>query len=71
MDDLKTALMNKAMVTVEEAMERLLEVRGFLRDGEELTALGALSGLGQRLQYVETLLMVLRDVQSQVPNRGS
>ena len=71
MADLKTALTKKALATVEEATGRLLEVQKFLREGEELTALGALSGLGQRLQYVETLLMVLRDVQSQAPGPGS
>ena len=68
-DPMKTALIAKATTTVEEALARLAEVQEYLRAGEELAALGALSGLSHRLQYVETLLTVLRDVQLP-PNRS-
>ena len=67
-DATQTALKAKAVATIDEALSRLREVQEHLGANEELAALGALSGIGQRLQYVETLLTVLRDVQPKAPN---
>ena len=60
----QAAVMAKASKTVEESLARLLDVQQHLQSGDELAALGAVAGLSERVQYVETLLTVLRDVQT-------
>jgi hypothetical protein len=61
---LKAAAMTKASKTIEESLARLRDVQQHLQSGDELAALGAVAGVAERVQYVETLLMVLRDVQA-------
>ena len=61
---IREAVMEKAKVGVTEVLLRLQEVSQYIHDGEDLAALGAISGLTGRIQYVETLLTVLRDIES-------
>jgi hypothetical protein len=61
--------MTRALTAVNETTATLAEVKQYLEAGEELAALGALSGLGERLRYVETHLTVLRDLQPKPPGQ--
>lgn len=49
---------------IEELLVRLREVQEHLQAGDELAALGTVAGLASRVQYVETLLTVLRDLEA-------
>ena len=60
----KAAVMTKASKAVEESLARLRDVQQHLQSGDELAALGAVAGLSERVQYVETLLTVLRDIEA-------
>jgi hypothetical protein len=70
MDPIKEAVLARATTTVNETVATLAEVQQYLAAGEELAALGALAGIGERLQYVETLLTVLRDLQPESRNHS-
>ena len=61
---LKSTALAQASRTIGESLVRLQQAQELLDSGEELAALGAVSGVAERVQYVETLLMVLRDMQS-------
>ena len=62
-DTLRTALALKVTASISDAQQRLKETQKLLRTGDELAALGALSGIAARVQYAETLLTVLRDLE--------
>jgi len=63
-DSVRQSILDRARSGSDEVLLRLQEVSEHLADGSELAALGALSGLSERLQYVEVLLTVLRDLES-------
>lgn len=63
-DPQRSAALAKAAVKVREIRIRLSEVSEYLDNGEELPAIGALAGLATQVQYVETLLTVLRDLET-------
>lgn len=60
----RAAFMVKARHDVDEVLLQLNEVSTHLTEDAELAALGALAGLSARIQYIETLLTVMRDLQS-------
>ncbi len=66
-DSIRASIFDRATSGVNEVLLQLEEVSQHLTDGEDLAALGALSGLSERLQYVEVLLTVLRDIESKRP----
>jgi len=67
---IREAVMDKAKAGVTEVFLRLQEVSKYIHDGEDLAALGAISGLAGRIQYVETLLTVLRNIESSDPEKN-
>jgi len=66
-DLIRASIFDRASSGVNEVLLQLEEVSKHLTDGEDLAALGALQGLSERLQYVEVLLTVLRDIESKRP----
>ena len=62
-DPIRQAILVRAAKTVDEVWETLMQVQQYLGNDAELAALGALSGVAERIRYVETLLTVLRDLQ--------
>lgn len=66
-ESIRTKVLQRASAGVEEVLLQLEEVSKHLTTGEDLTALGALSGLSERIQYVEILLTVLRDLEAKAP----
>lgn len=66
-DPIKTAVLSKAASAIAEIQNRLQEVANHLSNNEDLAALGTIAGLSARVQYVETLLTVLRDLKSAPP----
>jgi len=70
----RSVVLAKATVKVRSIRILLKEVSEYLDKGEELPAIGALSGVASQVQYVETLLTVLRDLETnnhQPPRRDS
>jgi hypothetical protein len=63
-DSIRTTVVAKVSSGLGEVSHRLSEVAKHLINGEDLAALGAISGLSERIQYIETLLTVMRDLQA-------
>ncbi len=68
-DSLKQAALAKATTSLTKAKTSLQEAVEHLEAGEYLGALGAISGLASQIQHVETLLMVLRDLDHWNPEQ--
>ncbi len=66
---IREAVMEKAKAGVTEVCLRLQEVSKFIHDGDDIGAMGAISGLSGRIQYVEMLLTVLRDIEFRDPEK--
>jgi hypothetical protein len=59
----RAAFMVKAKHEMDKALLRLNEVSTHLTNDEEYGALGAISGLSSQIQYIETLLTVMTDLE--------
>lgn len=63
-DPTAEAILSRAEAGLAEAKQRCEEANEHLRSREYVAAIGALAGLDERVRYVSTILMLLRDVQA-------
>lgn len=57
------AILHRAQEGADEARQRCEEATEHLRIGDYVAALGAMVALDERVRYVSSMLIVLRDIQ--------
>jgi len=66
-DSFREAVMSKALAGVDEVKLRFDEIAQHLKNNDLLAAMDAIAGLANRIEYVETVLTLLRDLEAREP----